>query len=116
MRLGVLDLCRDTPGALTSDQLADGLVLRRRRYPCAAERPDDQPLDGVLHPGLDDLGPHLAEVHQATGMVSVQAGVSLDEALLLLRAQSFATERTLFAVACDVVARTLRFDPEPGES
>ena len=48
-------------------------------------------------------------VHQASGMVSVQLGVSVGQALIRLRAYSFADDRPLADVAASVVARTLRF-------
>ncbi|MFD4876051.1 ANTAR domain-containing protein [Streptomyces sp. NPDC058420] len=48
-------------------------------------------------------------VHQATGMISVQLGVSIQEALLRLRAHAYGSERPLGEVAEDVVARRLRF-------
>jgi GAF domain-containing protein len=51
-----------------------------------------------------------AEVHQATGMISVQLGVSLAEALVRLRAHAWSGDRLLADVAADVVARRLRFD------
>ncbi|MEV8542724.1 ANTAR domain-containing protein [Streptomyces sp. NPDC051572] len=51
-------------------------------------------------------------VHQATGMISVQLGVPIQEALLRLRAHAYGNERTLGAVAEDVVARRLRFGDE----
>jgi AmiR/NasT family two-component response regulator len=50
-------------------------------------------------------------VHQATGMISVQLGVSLEEALARLRAHAFAASAALGDVAGDVVNRRLRFDP-----
>lgn len=68
------------------------------------------PRDGDLHSDLDRTH-DLAEVHQATGMIAVQAAVGLTGALLL-RARAFSSERTLLDVAIDVVARTLRFGPE----
>jgi hypothetical protein len=43
----------------------------------------------------------------------VQLGVSLEEALVRLRAHAFAAETSLDSVAGDVVSRTLRFDPDP---
>ena len=49
-------------------------------------------------------------VHQAAGMVAVQLGVSIGEALIRLRAYAFGHDRPLTDVAEDVVARTLRFD------
>jgi hypothetical protein len=51
-----------------------------------------------------------AAVHQAAGMVSVQLGVSVADALVRLRAHAFAADRPLTQVAREVIARTLRFD------
>jgi hypothetical protein len=51
-------------------------------------------------------------VHQATGMISVQLGVSIQEALLRLRAHAYGSERPLGEIAEDVVARRLRFGDE----
>lgn len=51
-------------------------------------------------------------VHQATGMISVQLGVPMQEALLRLRAHAYGSERALGEVAADVVARRLRFGDE----
>jgi hypothetical protein len=45
-------------------------------------------------------------------MISVQAGLGLAAALVLLRARSYAAERPILEVARQVIARTLRFDPE----
>lgn len=53
-----------------------------------------------------------AEVHRAAGMVMVQAGVTIEDALVRLRAYAFSSDRTLTEVATDVVERRLRFDPE----
>ena len=43
-------------------------------------------------------------------MVSLQLGVSLDEAFVRLRAHAFAGERPLRAIAHDVVGRRLRLE------
>lgn len=48
-------------------------------------------------------------VHHATGMVSVQLGVSLAEASVLLRAYAYAQGHAIAQVAADVVARRVRF-------
>ena len=50
-------------------------------------------------------------VHQASGMVAAQLGVNVEHALVRLRAYAFGHEQPLTAVARQVVARTLRFDP-----
>ena len=50
-----------------------------------------------------------AEVHQATGMVSVQAAVPLGQAIGLLQANAFAKGRPITAVARDVLTGRMRF-------
>ena len=57
---------------------------------------------------LETLASSRAEVHQATGMISVQLEVSAAEALVRLRAHAYAEGRTLRDVAADVVGRRLR--------
>ena len=47
-------------------------------------------------------------VHNAAGMVSVQEGISVTEALIRLRAFAFSHDRLLADVAEDIVARRLR--------
>jgi hypothetical protein len=46
-------------------------------------------------------------------MVSVQLGVTAAIALVRLRAHAYANGRRLREVAGDVVARRMRFDPDP---
>ncbi len=50
-----------------------------------------------------------AEIHQATGMVVAQLGVSPTDAFARLRAHAFTQGTTLAEVARAVVARRLRF-------
>ena len=54
-------------------------------------------------------------VHQASGMVAAQLGVTVGVALVRLRAYAFGNDRPLADVARDVVSRTLRFDERSGE-
>jgi hypothetical protein len=53
-----------------------------------------------------------ADVHRAAGMIMVQAGVSIEDALVRLRAYAFSSGRSLSDIATEVVERRLRFDPE----
>ncbi len=53
-----------------------------------------------------------AKIHQATGMVIAQLGVSAADALALLRAHAFAQSRTLAETAGAVVNRRLTFVPD----
>jgi hypothetical protein len=65
---------------------------------------------------IDGWSDDHAGVYQATGMVSAQRGVGLEQALALLRAHAFSHDRTLHEVAAAVVARRLRLDSdEAGE-
>lgn len=65
---------------------------------------------------LADTGsPHRAEIHQATGIVSVQLGLDVAESLVCLRAHAFAQARPLSEVAREVVTRRLRFSPNTPE-
>jgi hypothetical protein len=51
-----------------------------------------------------------AEVHQATGMVIAQLGVTAETALARLRAHAFVHDLSITDVARAVIDRTLRFD------
>lgn len=115
-RLGMLDLYRDRPGLPAATELADGLAYadailalsldNRGGLPPALGRVND---GGVVE--------RRAEVHQAAGMISVQLGVTVVDALARLRAHAFVQERSLAHVAHDVVARRLRFHRDgPGRT
>jgi ANTAR domain len=108
IQVGVLSLYRARPGPLEVEELADGLVFADIALQLLVDAssgiirfPDYRPLNGV--PGAQ------AEVHQATGMISVQLGVSLEEAFVRLRAHAFASGAALGDVAGEVVRRRLRF-------
>ncbi|WP_341533603.1 ANTAR domain-containing protein [Streptomyces cinnamoneus] len=62
--------------------------------------------------GFEDLGTYRAEIDQASGMLTVQLGVGIEEAFVRLRAYAYAQGRRLADVAADVVARRLRFSPD----
>jgi hypothetical protein len=110
IRLGVLLAHRDVPGPMGADVLADMLVFADAARE-ALLGPDAAAGASLWLPG-DPLG-YRAEVHQATGMISVQLSVTQAEALIRMRAYAFSERRALAEVAADVVARTLRFDGEP---
>ena len=52
-----------------------------------------------------------AIVHQAQGMVSVQAGCTLHEALVLMQCEADATDIPLERLAARVLDRMVRFNP-----
>jgi hypothetical protein len=115
VRLGALNLYRDRPGPLDDDQHADALVLAdvaaRAVLAMQAHAPP-----GALAAELEAGANFQFVVHQASGMVAVQLGVSVGEALIRLRAYAFANDRPLAKVAEDVVGRRVRFDDSTGET
>lgn len=108
-RIGVLVLYRQHAGGLTADELAYGLVLADVATQVALGLQAGAPA-GTLHELLAKEPTHWAELHQATGMVSVQLGVSLDQAFVRLRARAFVDGRPLRAVAREIVAGRLRLE------
>ena len=113
IRVGVLSLYRALPGPLMPQQLADALVFTDIALQLLLDSSSGISGQDGYRP-LDGLSDSRAEVYQATGMISVQLGVSLEEALVRLRAHAFAAGAPLDDIAADVVRRLLRFDPEPG--
>ena len=111
-RVGVLDLYRDTAGSLPDRTLAAAWVLADAVTELllaeTVTNADDEPT--ASRDGRVDYLLQRASVHQATGMISVQLGVAVEDALARLRAYAFAAGRDLDEVAADVVARRLRFD------
>lgn len=109
INLGVLDLYRRLPGALSEGQQRDALsaadiaalmLLGRRTDPDGG---NDWP---------DTTVASRAEIHQATGMVLIQLGVTAPQALARMRGYAFVHGRLLIDVARDVVARRLDFIQE----
>ncbi|WP_154814756.1 GAF and ANTAR domain-containing protein [Actinophytocola xinjiangensis] len=86
--------------------------LRRREVAVFADLALGLLLDRELPPHEDLPGWFAAEalVHQASGIISVQLGVDVDEALDRLRAHAFSRGRPLMEIAGEVVHRRLRFE------
>jgi hypothetical protein len=100
---GVLDLYRGEPGSLDTEQLADAMAFA-----------DTATLLLLGTRTGTELGGYRAEIDQATGMLTEQLGVGIDEAFVRLRAYAYANGRRLAAVAADVVAHRLLLPPAPG--
>ncbi|HEY5016960.1 MAG TPA: GAF domain-containing protein [Streptosporangiaceae bacterium] len=107
--IGTFDLCRDRPGMLSDEHLADALIAA------------DIARDAVLYQQCVPGGRSLAElldtgdtdrivVHQATGMIAAQLNETTSNALARLRAAAFASGRPMYDIAQDVVERRVRFD------
>lgn len=109
VRLGALNLYCDRPGPLGDDQHADALVMADVASHAVIAMQATASADAVATSLDADADFHLV-VHQASGMVAVQLGVTVGEALIRLRAHVFGHELTLAEVAEEIVARRLRFD------
>jgi hypothetical protein len=108
IRLGVLDLYRLNAGMLSDGELADALAYADAVLVLALDQ------RGGIAFDLRDRGLAVrrAEVHQAAGMISVQLGVDVIDALTRLRAYAYLNNRRLAEVASAVVARRLVFQPD----
>ena len=104
--IGSVDLYSSSNTPLEEEQVMDATqlaslaawqVLRRILADQSVEDPDD--------PGFLNR----REVHQATGMVLAQLGISAVDAGLLLRAHAFSSGRSVAEVANDVIDRRLDF-------
>jgi len=116
VRVGSMTLYRTVAGDLIDDQHADALVFATvgldLMLALQAGRSADE-LDELFLAGTGNS----AQIHQASGIVSVQLGVEVGLALAVLRAHAFSGGLSLREVADDVVGRRLRLDgrsPEKG--
>jgi GAF domain-containing protein/ANTAR domain-containing protein len=115
VRLGALNLYRDQPGPLTGDQYADALVLAGLAGQAVLAM-QGHATPGALATQLEEGANFRFVVYQASGMVAVQLGVSVAEALIRLRAYAFGNDRHLTEVAEAIVARKMRLDDHPPEA
>lgn len=114
LRLGSLCLYRSSGGQLPEEEAGTAVAYAEAGV-AVLLRLQAQMLPGAaLHPELGDPLEYRAEVHQATGFLSVRESVNLDEALLLLRAHAFASDRPLLHVARDVLAGRLHLGATEG--
>jgi hypothetical protein len=107
--IGTLDLCRDKPGMLSGEHLADAMItadIARDAVLYQQYAPGDADLAGLLATG----GADRIVIHQATGMIAAQLDETTSNALARLRAAAFANGRSMYKIAQDVVERRVRFD------
>jgi hypothetical protein len=110
--VGALEIHRDQEGKLSTAELAEALLFADAALPRVLDHlSGSDTVDGPQLPG-SGFEYRWAEVHQATGMISVQLASDLTVAFLRLRGHAYRTGRRLSQVARDVVERRLRFDPD----
>jgi hypothetical protein len=106
---GALNLYNLHPGALSDEQFANALAVAHVAsravlgWQSVAGR-------GSLAWQLEHVPMHRAVVHQASGMVSIQASISVPDAVVMLRAYAFAEDRPISDVATEIVDGVLRLD------
>ncbi|MFJ5774881.1 GAF and ANTAR domain-containing protein [Streptomyces sp. NPDC093094] len=111
--VGTLDLCRDTPARLGARDLRTAQVMAGVVTVALTALRLGEDDTGEEMPWLGELAAGHDAVHQAVGMIMVRLRIAADEALARLRAHCFAHGRTLPEAARDVVARRIRFEPDP---
>lgn len=107
--IGTLDLCRDRPGMLSDEHLADALVTADIARDAVLYQPY-APGDPGVAELLATVGTDRIVIHQATGMIAAQLDDTIANALARLRAAAFASGRSMYDIAQDVVERRVRFD------
>ncbi|WP_461145674.1 GAF domain-containing protein [Salinifilum aidingensis] len=110
VQLGSLDAYRDTTGPLNEQEYSDALLLAQAATQALLEEIGGRTADDATW--LTDTH---TPVHEATGMVAAQLGVTMDVALLRLRAHAYTHALLVTEVASQVTTRTLRFSPEATE-
>lgn len=105
-RLGVLDVYRSVSGPLAKATLAQAISFAELAVDAFLDG-QERAAPGAVGADLGDALENRAEIYQAQGMVMVDLGVSLAEAMSRLRAHAFAHDRRLGAVAHDVVSGRL---------
>ncbi len=107
--VGVLSVYRLRAGPLSDDELADALVFADILLLLALDERSGivSSLDGVAD---TTVTVRRTQVHQATGMVAAQLGMSLSDALAALRARAYVTGQRLSDLAADVLAHRVLLD------
>ncbi len=108
-RLGILDVYRQRPGSLSDEALALALTFAEVAVQSLLDG-QEHALEGGLADGLDRALDSQVVLYQAQGMVMVDLGIPIGDAMARLRAHAYAVGRPLQDVARDVVQGLLRLD------
>jgi hypothetical protein len=108
-RFGAFTLYGDEPGPLDDGQYQDTVVFAKITLDLLLTMQADQS-SGDLHDLFTEDGANPWQIHQATGMVSAQLGIPIQDALAVLRGTAFSSGRSISATAADVVAGRLVLD------
>lgn len=111
IRLGVLTLFHDRPRQLTQSDLRTCLVMAELGTEKLTDHSSAREHE-VLDPSLDTAMALRSEVYQAQGMVAVALGITLLDALAMMRSHAFQTGTDLIGLANDIVHHGLQLDRE----
>jgi hypothetical protein len=109
VQLGVLSLYRISSGDLDDVDVRDAVTLTHVATHVLLQL-EAAATPGALLGQLEEIVEHRARVHQATGMVAAQLSIDVAAALSRLRAFAWSNDRSIDAVAADIVARRLHFE------
>jgi hypothetical protein len=113
IRLGALGLYRDEPGELTYEQSSDAFlmasVVARAMLALQSGSSGEDLSEELEREATFDF-----TIHQAAGMLSVQARMNVGDALVLLRTHAFATSRSISAMAARIINRETAYDEKSG--
>ena len=109
VRLGALTFFRWQPGPLSDAQEADAFLMASVVARAILDLQAGAPR-GSLATQLEREARFDFSVHQAAGMIAVQAKMSVGDALVALRAHAFATNQGVAELSAKVVARQIRYD------
>jgi len=109
--VGTLDVYNRTAGPLDSSQTADVSILADLATLAVAQSDTALVIEDVGI-AVEPAAPwaHAPIVHNACGMLSQQLGISVDDALLRLRALAFVQNRSVTQLARAVVTRQVKID------
>lgn len=109
--VGALDLFAAEPGPLAADQVEDSALFAQLASLALDDNLGRPAIDGVsLATEAPESWAHSSVVHNASGMISEQLGIDVDEALLRIRALAFVTGRSAADLSRGVVDHRLRLD------
>jgi hypothetical protein len=113
-KIGVLSLYQHQRGDLSATQLDTSITLVNVLTETVLSLQGNAQ-SGTLAVELDAAVAYRAQIHQATGMVSVQLGVPVSDSMLRIRAHAFSTGLPVAQIASDIVARRLRLSNDRDE-
>lgn len=107
IRLGVMDLYRETPGPLGADVVSEVLMAADMICMALLGEVGIKGEENVVGQWFDEMPSARAKVHQATGMLMARLDMTAQEALVRMRGRAFADGLMLSEVATAVVVGTM---------